>query len=76
MTTAQMIVSREVRRFMTATSQTQTDIARALGVSQTQVSQRLAGNVRWSFDDLDALIDAGVPLALSAYGTDTEAVGA
>ena len=61
---------------MAATSQTQTDIARVLGVSQSQVSARIGGRTRWSFDDLDALMDAGVPLSLAAYGLDSEAVGA
>ncbi|WP_022869071.1 helix-turn-helix domain-containing protein [Schaalia vaccimaxillae] len=76
MTSSQTIVSREVRRFMAATNQSQADIARIIGLDQTAVSRRFKGINRWSFDDLDALMDAGVPLALSAYGTDTEAVGA
>lgn len=61
---------------MAATAQTQTDIAHLLGVSQSQVSARLGGRTRWSVDDLDALMDAGVPLSLAAYGLDSEAVGA
>lgn len=76
MATSQTIISREVRTFMAATSQTQADIASILGVSQSQVSARLRGCTRWSVDDLDALRDAGMPIALSAYGFDSEGVRA
>lgn len=61
---------------MAATSHTQADIARLIGLDQTAVSRRLRGRSRWSVDDLDALMDAGVPLTLAAYGLDSEAVGA
>lgn len=61
---------------MASTSQTQVDIASILGVSQSQVSARLRGRTRWTFDDLDALRDAGVSIALTAYGLDSEEVGA
>ncbi|WP_428639166.1 helix-turn-helix domain-containing protein [Schaalia sp.] len=77
MATSQTIVSREVRQFMTATAATQCDISKILGVSQSQVSARLHGRARWTFSDLDALRDAGVPIALSAYSiVDPEEVGA
>lgn len=77
MATSQTLISREVRQFMTATSQTQTDIGRIIGRDQTAVSRRLRGCSPWSFDDLDALRDAGVPIALSAYSiVDPEEVGA
>lgn len=74
MATSQTIVSREVRQFMAATSQTQGDISKILGVSQSQVSARLNGRTRWNVNDLDALRDAGVPIALSTYGLDEEAI--
>lgn len=61
---------------MAATSQTQSDIAKILNVSQSQVSARLHGRARWTFSDLDALRDAGVPIALSAYSVFDEGVGA
>lgn len=76
MNSSQTIITRQVRRFMAATSQTQVDIAHLIGLDQTAVSRRLTGRSRWSVDDLDALMDAGVPLSLSAYGLDSEAVGA
>lgn len=60
---------------MAATSHTQADIARLIGLDQTAVSRRLTGRSRWSMDDLDALMDAGVPLTLSVYGLDSEEVG-
>lgn len=76
MVTSQTVISREVRQFMAATSSTQADIARMIGRDQTAVSRRLRGHSPWSFDDLDALRDAGVPIALSAYGLASEEVGA
>jgi transcriptional regulator with XRE-family HTH domain len=64
MATSQVAITREVRRFMAAQHVTQTDMAARLGVSQSQVSHRLRGTVAWSLDDLDALFDIGVPIAL------------
>lgn len=40
---------------MRATGQTQSDIALALGVDQTQVSRRQTGRAAWSLDDCDRL---------------------
>ena len=45
---------------MVATSSTQIDIARIIGLDQTAVSRRLLGRSHWSLDDLDALTDAGI----------------
>ena len=56
----QTVISREVRQFMVATSSTQIDIARIIGLDQTAVSRRLLGRSHWSLDDLDALTDAGI----------------
>mgnify|MGYP004585513283 CR=1 FL=1 len=76
MVTSQTVISREVRQFMATTSSTQSDIARLIGLDQTAVSRRLLGRAHWSLDDLDALRDAGVPLALTTYSVfDSEAVG-
>jgi antitoxin component HigA of HigAB toxin-antitoxin module len=44
-----------VTSLMRATGQTQSDIALALGVDQTQVSRRQTGRAAWSLDDCDRL---------------------
>lgn len=53
---------------MQAEHYTQADVAQRLGLSQSLVSARLRGATRWSLDDLDALIAAGVPIGLAVYG--------
>lgn len=49
------VVSGEVRACMARSRRTQGDLAEALGVSQPQVSARLAGRVDWSIDELAAV---------------------
>ncbi|NBE55685.1 XRE family transcriptional regulator [Streptomyces sp. YC537] len=44
-----------VTGLMRATGQTQSDLALALGVDQTQVSRRQTGRAAWSLDDCDRL---------------------
>lgn len=57
-------VTTEVRRYMDASHITQAAMGRALGISQSQVSARLQGRVRWSVDDIDRLTAVGVPIAV------------
>lgn len=59
-------VTSEVRRYMDASHITQAAVGRALGISQSQVSARLQGRVRWSVDDIDRLAAAGVPIAITS----------
>ncbi|BCM65205.1 MULTISPECIES: helix-turn-helix domain-containing protein [Streptomyces] len=40
---------------MRLTGESQTDLAAALGVSQTQISRRQSGHAAWSLDDCEAL---------------------
>ncbi|MDQ8707183.1 helix-turn-helix transcriptional regulator [Streptomyces sp. LHD-70] len=44
-----------VTALMRATGQTQSDLALALGVDQTQVSRRQTGRAAWTLDDCDRL---------------------
>ena len=44
-----------VTALMQATGQTQSDLAQALGVDQTQVSRRQTGRAAWTLDDCDRL---------------------
>ncbi|MFF7401780.1 helix-turn-helix transcriptional regulator [Streptomyces sp. TR1341] len=40
---------------MHITGESQTDLATALGISQTQISRRQSGNAAWSLTDCEAL---------------------
>ena len=46
------------------------DVARLIGVTQTSVSRRLRGEGRWTLDEIDLLILAGVDLPVTALGMD------
>lgn len=50
-------LSAAIRSHLAYRRLTQGDLAEALGVSQTQVSARLRGEVRWSVADLVAVAD-------------------
>ena len=51
---------------MDASHMTQAAVGRALGISQSQVSARLQGRIRWSLDDIDRLAAVGVPVAITS----------
>lgn len=50
-------VTTSVRVEMALRRETQADLARVLGVTQTSVSSRLRGRTRWSVDDLDKMAE-------------------
>jgi transcriptional regulator with XRE-family HTH domain len=50
-------VTTSVRVEMALRREHQSDLARALGLTQTSVSARLNGRTRWSVDDLDKLAE-------------------
>ncbi|MFD7408806.1 helix-turn-helix domain-containing protein [Streptomyces sp. NPDC059866] len=54
MTLAECVRS-SVAALLHATGESQTDLAAALGVSQTQMSRRRAGGAAWSLDDCGAV---------------------
>ena len=72
MDTSHDIVTREVTRYMRATSLSQAAIATSIGLRQSALSKRLRGALRWSLNDLDRLADAGVPIHLTATTLDRE----
>lgn len=72
----QTTISSEVRRFGESLDLNTSQLARTLGFSRSALNDRLRGRTRWNADDIDTLRDAGVPLSFSAYGLDSEAVGA
>lgn len=51
---------------MDASHTTQASLGRALGISQSQVSARLQGRIRWSLDDIDRLAAVGVPVSVTS----------
>lgn len=63
----QTTISREVRNFAAAQGLNVSGLAKALGYSRSALNDRLRGRTRWNANDLDTLIDAGVPIELSAY---------
>lgn len=60
MNVSQTIVSREVKRYLSAERMNQTQLGARIGLQQTTVSARLRGKTRWTLDDLDRLCDAGI----------------
>lgn len=66
MSLSHSLVSNEVRRYMDASHMTQAAVGRALGISQSQVSARLQGRIRWSLDDIDRLAAVGVPVSVTS----------
>ncbi|EJF51687.1 DNA-binding helix-turn-helix protein [Schaalia georgiae F0490] len=66
MSFSQSIISRETKRFMRAHHITQADLGQYLKITQSQVSARLRGTVRWTLDDLDRLCDLGVPVRIAS----------
>ncbi len=62
--TAAQRVAQEVRANMARRGRTQSDIATALGISQTAISRRLSGSVPWDVNELELVATAlDVPLA-------------
>lgn len=43
-------------------------LASDLEMSQTALSQRMRGAARWQLDDLDRLIQIGIPVGLDIFG--------
>ena len=45
---------------------TQAELGQHLHITQSQVSARLRGTVRWTLDDLDRLGNLGVPVRIAS----------
>lgn len=65
---SQTSINRLIKRFMHAQGVSQASLAADLGISQSAVSHRLSGITRWNLDDLDRLIQIGVPIGLDVFG--------
>ena len=68
MRSTQTIVTRLVKNFLSESGITQKTLAAALGITQPTLSRKLTGIRTWSLDDLDQLIQIGVPIGLDVFG--------
>lgn len=68
MRSTQTIVTRLVKNFLNESSITQKTLAAALGTTQPTLSRKITGIRTWSLDDLDQLIQIGVPIGLDVFG--------
>ena len=62
------VISRRVKTYMALRSVSQKALAADLHLSQTALSKRLRNQARWQLDDLDRLIQIGVPIGLDTFG--------
>lgn len=68
MTSTQTVVTRVVRNYLHESGISQQSLAAELGVTQATLSRKLSGIRTWSLDDLDQLIQIGVPIGLDIFG--------
>lgn len=68
MQSTQTIVTRLVKNYLNKSGTTQKTLAAALGITQPTLSRKLTGIHTWSLDDLDQLIQLGVPIGLDVFG--------
>lgn len=68
MTSMQTVVTRVVRNYLHDSGISQRLLAAELGVTQATLSRKLSGIRTWSLDDLDQLVQIGVPIGLDIFG--------
>lgn len=68
MQSIQTIVTRLVKNYLNDSGITQKTLAAALGITQPTLSRKLTGIRTWSLDELDQLIQIGVPIGLDVFG--------
>ena len=68
MQSIQTIVTRLVKNYLNDSGTTQKTFAAALGITQPTLSRKLTGIRTWSLDELDQLIQIGVPIGLDVFG--------
>ena len=68
MTSTQTIVTRMVRNYLHDSGISQRSLAAELGITQATLSRKLSGIRTWSLEDLDRLIQIGVPIGLDVFG--------
>lgn len=62
------VISRRVKTYMANSSISQKALAADLHLSQSALAKRLHNQARWQLDDLDRLIEIGVPIGLDIFG--------
>lgn len=72
MTSTQTVVTRVVRNYLHDSGISQQSLAAELGVTQATLSRKLSGIRTWSLDDLDQLIQIGVPVDFEIFGSAIE----
>lgn len=68
MASTQTVVTRMVRNYLHDSGISQRSLAAELGITQATLSRKLSGIRTWSLDDLDRLIQIGVPIGLDVFG--------
>lgn len=68
MTATQTVITRLIKNYMHDSGITQKVLAADLGITQPTLSRKLSGIYPWSLDDLDQLIQIGVPIGLQIFG--------
>ena len=68
MTATQTVITRLIKNYLHDSGITQKAIAADLGITQPTLSRKLSGIRPWSLDDLDRLIQIGVPIGLDVFG--------
>ena len=68
MTATQTVITRLIKNYMHDSGITQKVLAADLGITQPTLSRKLSGIRTWSLDDLDQLIQIGVPIGLDIFG--------
>ena len=68
MTTTQTVINRLIKNYLHDSGITQKALAADLGITQPTLSRKLSGIRPWSLDDLDQLIQIGVPIGLDIFG--------
>ncbi len=66
MSISQVVITREVTRYMNAAGLSQTALASALEMTQGTLSRKLVGTRRWTLADLDRLAAVGVPVSVTS----------
>ncbi len=68
MTSTQTVVTRLVKNYLRDSGITQSSLAAELEITQATLSRKITGIRTWSLDDLDRLIQIGVPIGLDMFG--------
>ena len=68
MTSTQTVVTRLVKNYLCESGISQRSLAAELGITQATLCRKLSGIRTWSLDDLDRLIQIGIPVGLDVFG--------